>query len=128
MQRPAEVTEALDETRGASQRSAATDIRKSRLAEWMRFRYEHSKIALSTEMAVRFELDAQVHVRDAEAACTAQQPDASAIALDISAEIEIRGHDATVRSWGCDTRSSRSSKRAACRRRYRCRRRRRSWR
>src|SRR3954463_13485722 len=28
-------------------------IRKSRLPEWMRFRYEHPRLAFSTEMAVR---------------------------------------------------------------------------
>ena len=103
LQRPTEVTETLDETGMASPRRVATEIRKSRLPEWMRFRYEHSEVALSTEMAVRFELDAQVHVRDAKAACAAQQPDASVVALEISASIEIRGRDATVRSWGCDT-------------------------
>jgi hypothetical protein len=103
MQRPAEVTEALDGARTASRSTAAMDIRKSRLPEWMRFRYEHSNVALSTEMAVRFELDTQVHVGAAKAACAAQPPDAPAVALDISAEIEIRGRDATVRGWGCDT-------------------------
>jgi len=103
VQSPAEVTEALDETRVASRSAAATDIRKSRLPEWMRFRYEHPHVALPTEMTVRFELDAQVHVSNAKAACVAQQADASAVALDISAEIEIRGRNATVRGWGCDT-------------------------
>lgn len=103
MRRPAEGMKAPGETRTARRSAAETDIRTSRLPEWMRFRYEHSKIALSTEMAVRFELEAQVHVGDAKAACAARQPDASSVMFDISAEIEIRGRDATVRGWGCDT-------------------------
>lgn len=103
MQHLAEATRARDEPTMGSRGAAATDIRKSRLPEWMRFRYEHSQVALSTEMAVRFELDARVDVDAAKAACVAQPPHASGVALDISAEIEIRGRDATVRGWGCDT-------------------------
>jgi hypothetical protein len=69
----------------------------------MRFRVERTRIALSTEMAVRLTLEADAHVAETKAACAARLSMPVAPALDISAEIEIRGRDVTVRSWGCDT-------------------------
>ena len=95
------------------ERADATDIRKSRLPEWMRFLYEHSQVAASAEMAVRFELDAQMHVGDAKVAC-ARPLDASVAALDISARIEIHGRDVTIRGWGCDVEHDDASHGAMC--------------
>jgi hypothetical protein len=79
-----------------------TAIRKSRLPEWMRFRYEHSTLALSTEMAVRWILDKPLPMRDFVTACASKEHTPS-VFVDMSAEIEIRGRDATVRGWGCDS-------------------------
>jgi hypothetical protein len=79
-----------------------TAVRKSSLAEWMRFRYEHSTLALSTEMAVRWALDKPARMRDFVTACATKEHMPAAV-VDMSAEIEIRGRDATVRSWGCDS-------------------------
>jgi hypothetical protein len=80
----------------------ATAIRRSRLPEWMRFRYEHSHLALSTEMAVRLALDAPISLRDATNACSAKLRIEPVRDLDISAEIVLQGRDATVRGWGCE--------------------------
>jgi hypothetical protein len=77
-------------------------IRKSRLPEWMRFRYEHSHLAFSMESALRAVLDNPVSFHEAAKACAAKENARSVRDLDISAEIEIRDRDATVRSWGCE--------------------------
>lgn len=105
--------ERLDHSQ-AERAAASAKIRKSRLPEWMRFRVERTRIALSTEMAVRFALEADAHVAETKAACTSAQSMSMAPALDISAEIEIHDRDVTVRSWGCDTESEDPRVGAAC--------------
>jgi hypothetical protein len=80
----------------------ATAVRKSRLSDWMRFRYEHSQRALSTEAAIRAQLDAPVSMREVTRACVSAEHQAPAPDIDISAEVEIRARDVTVRGWGCD--------------------------
>jgi hypothetical protein len=79
----------------------AAAIQKSRLPEWMRFRYEHQKLALSTEMQLRWALDSSSAAREAVRGCVAKEH-TTTVPIDISAEIELQGRDAMVRGWGCD--------------------------
>jgi hypothetical protein len=79
-----------------------TAVRKSRLSDWMRFRYEHSQVALSTEMTIRLALDGSTSMREVTKACVSSEPEALAPDVDISAEIEIRARSVTARGWGCD--------------------------
>lgn len=79
--------------------SSPTEVRRSHLPEWGRFRYDHPRLAFSTEVAVRATLDHPVALRDIVATCA---PNQRVAPLAISAELELRGREATVRGWGCD--------------------------
>jgi hypothetical protein len=94
--------------------SRASAVRKSRLSDWMRFRYEHSQLALSTEAAVRSRLDTPVSMRDVTKACVSSEPSALAPEVDISAEVELRARDVTVRGWGCDVNAEPPISEAIC--------------
>jgi len=83
--------------------SAETDrhaVVVSELPEWGRFRYEHTNLAIATEMAVRWALNTPVPMREVATACTRDAPVAPEIIL--SAEISIRERDVIVQGFGCD--------------------------
>lgn len=80
----------------------AAAIRKSQLPEWMRFRYEHAGLALSTESAVREVLDSPTPLREIAAECAKTEHLSSIRDLDLSAEIMIRDREITVGGWGCE--------------------------
>lgn len=77
-------------------------VRKSRLPEWMRFRYEHPRLAPLTEMAVRLALDSPVPAREIMSECATKLHIEAVRDLDISAELTLDGREATVRGWGCE--------------------------
>jgi hypothetical protein len=79
---------------------ADSTIQKSQLSEWMRFRYEHPNLALSTEMTIRWELDRPKPMHDIVLACPVKD---HLKEIEISAEIEIHVRDVAIRGWGCDT-------------------------
>lgn len=94
---------------------SATEIRKSRLSEWARLRIEHTRVALSVEMALRFELDArQLRLAEVAASCAASYAVPEAPEMDISAEVEIRDRDVIAHNWGCDVNPSDKRAGAVC--------------
>jgi len=88
-------------------------VRKSSLPEWMRFRYEHPTIALSTEMTVRWALDIPIPMREVAKRC-ALNANAFSVAVEASAEIEIQGRDITVHGWGCDANGATAIREQVC--------------
>jgi hypothetical protein len=56
---------------------------------------------MSTEMAIRWALDRPTPIRDLRAACSGSAA-TSHMWIRVSAELDMRARDATVRNWGCD--------------------------
>jgi len=79
----------------------------------MRFRYEHPTVALSTEMAIRWALGKPIPIRDLVTACASKEH-TPFVLVDMSAEIEIRGRDATVSGWGCDSNTDANAEARIC--------------
>jgi hypothetical protein len=83
-----------------------TAIRKSSLPEWMRFRYEHSRVAISIEMAIREVLNSPISMSEISSACSAHERDAATPDPAISMEIVLQGRDVTVQLLGCEAEHS----------------------
>lgn len=78
-------------------------VRRSELADWGRFRYEHARLALSAEMAVRWAINTPVPLREVADACTDKEQEGSpAPQLSLSGEVIIQGRDVTIHGLGCD--------------------------
>jgi len=79
----------------------ATAIQKSTLSEWTRFLYEHPRLAGSTEMSVRHELEESVSMYKLTSMCVPRGRPTPIV--DLSAEIKIDDRAVSVQGWGCDT-------------------------
>lgn len=77
-------------------------LRRSELADWMRFRYEQPNLSAVVEMLVIGSMQRAVDVRGLAQECAARLHLPAASALELSAAVEIRGRDVHAHGWGCD--------------------------
>jgi hypothetical protein len=66
----------------------------------MRFRHEHTRVALAAETQVSLALDLGNTVRTCGETVGSPQP--RTVPLELSAEIEIEHRNVFVRGWSCD--------------------------
>lgn len=88
--------------RPSEQIVSAAAIRKSQLPEWMRFRYDHTHLALTVESVVRAALDTPIPLRAIAAECSSKEHLTVVRDLDLTAEVEIQARDVTMHGWGCE--------------------------
>ena len=84
----------------ADRETTSHGIRRSQPSDWMRFRQEHTRVALAAETQVSLALDLGNVVRTCGETVGTSEP--GRILLALSAEIEIESRDIFVRGWSCD--------------------------